>query len=52
MCVAMCNNGIWLILLVVIHRIVEEQSETTRLGEISITIGFNQMVNQLLILRV
>ena len=47
MCVAMFNIGIWPICLVVIHRIMDEQSETNHLVEISITIGFNQMVNQL-----
>ena len=47
MCVAMFNKGIWSIWLVVIHCIVDEQSETNRLGEILITIGFSQMVNKL-----
>ena len=43
MCVPMVNNGIWPAL---IHRIVNEQSETNHLGEILITIGFSQMVDQ------
>ena len=40
-------KGIWPSLLVVIHCIVDEQFETNCLAKILITIGFNQMVNQL-----
>ena len=35
-----------------IHRIVDEQSETNHLGEILITIGFIQVVNVLYIMHV